>query len=143
VAQVRRPIHASVLRTDLGTRITCPSLTSAAWACNTSTPTSRGSGATIKLPIACCGSSNWIADSQHRWILAHYAGCYNNRPMRGGTAPEQTCVGRGDRPLAGGKQPAPPLADQGAHAARRDGDAFAERGLDASRCVLEPGRDAL
>jgi hypothetical protein len=30
-----------------------------------------------------------IADSPHRGILEHYAGCYLNRPMRGGTRPSK------------------------------------------------------
>lgn len=34
-----------------------------------------------------------MADSPHRWILAHYAGCYVNRPMRGGTRPSKHAYG--------------------------------------------------
>jgi hypothetical protein len=34
-----------------------------------------------------------IADSPHRWILAHYAGAYVNRPMRGGTRPSKHAYG--------------------------------------------------
>jgi hypothetical protein len=37
-----------------------------------------------------------ISNSPFKWVLAQYAGCYNNRPMRNGLRPVEALMGRGD-----------------------------------------------